>query len=429
MPQSPRASWVSRKLPALWLCAAMALCAAPGAFAAPTPQPTRMPEPTRDPNAETYDDTRPELLAPDQLIAASAILIEASSGEVVFEKNADEIMYPASTTKIMTALIAIQKMEHDVLPEDVTISANAANQPGDASLVPVSQGEVVKMEDLIVAMLLRSGNDAAVALAEHVGGSESAFVDMMNDYALFLGCKNTHFANPHGYHDPDHYTTARDMAMIARAAMDVETFREAVSTVEYKMPITDFHPTRNLTTNDLFINGLDEKNRYYFPEAIGVKTGYHSEAQSCFVGAALRDGVELISVVLYSSDKGRYEDTRRLMEYGFKQFESTTPMEIYSESPRILNVAGFDLSDAKDLGQLTLGIRPLEEGRDVHIVGRKEEIETIKRDFSRLTQVVMTRSDRAPIAEGEVMGLLTYFPRDGGPVEYELYATRSLAAR
>ncbi len=429
MPKIPRVPWGSHRLFAPLLCLALALGTPLHALATDA-QPTKMPQPTLEPNAEKYDDTRPGLLAPEMLYASSAILIEASTGEVVFEKNPDEIMYPASTTKIMTALIAIQKMENDEnFPTAVSISEYAGNQPSDSSTVPVSPGEEVELKDLIYGMMLRSGNDAAIAIAEHLSGSEAAFVDTMNEYAAFLGTNSTHFANSNGLHNPDHYTTARDMAIIARAAMEVKTFRDVVSTVEYRMPLTDVHPARNLTTQDSFINNLNTDNDYYFPGALGIKTGFHSQAMYCFVGAAARDGVELISVVFYSSEKGRWLDTRRLMEYGFQQFESTTPMDIYGERPRILNIAGFALSDAKNLGALTLGIRPTETTRDVRIVGRKEEIEAIKNDFSRLSQVVITHPGRAPITEGEVMGALTYFPRDGDPVEYELFATRSIEAR
>ncbi len=435
MPPSSRISRALIKLPIKlfsWLlCAVLVLGVPPHALAAKaaTPKPTKLPQPTRDPAAESYDDMRPELLVPDQLIATAAILIERKSGEVVFEKNADEVLYPASTTKIMTALLTVQSMEYDELPEEVEVSDIAVDQPEDSSLIPVVAGEAVNEKDLLYGMMLRSGNEAAAALAEHVAGTQEAFVERMNEAAEFYGCTNTHFVNPHGYHDPDHYTTARDLSAIARVAMDFDLFRDVVSTEEYLMPATNKHPARRLITNDTFIRKSDAENDYYYPDAIGIKTGFHSAAMYCFVAAAERDGVELISVVLYTSDRGRWVDTRRLMEYGFKQYESITVEELYALSPREINIGGFDLSDAKDRGHLKLGIRPVDEERKVTIVGRADYIQSIKNDFSTLAQIRITRSERAPVTQGEVMGYLTFTPDDGPPAEYELIATRSIEAR
>jgi len=432
-------------LPVFLLCIVLALCAPLHGLASnrATPRPTALPQPTRDPDAEPYDAERPGRLLPEMLVASAAILIEAQSGEVIFEKNADAIMYPASTTKIMTALLTIQSMAYDNLVEEVEISAYAGNPPANSSRVPVTEGEFVRMIDLLYGMMLRSGNDAATALAEHIAGSEAAFAERMNDAAAFLGCENTHFVNAHGYHDPNHYTTARDMAIIARTAMrlsdyghlpqeiqeSLPTFREVSETVEYVMPATNMHPSRKLITHNDMINRTKENNRHYFADAIGIKTGFHTEAMYCFVGAAERGGVELISVVFHSSDRERWTDTRRLMEYGFSQYRSVTLEELYREAPREINISGFDLSDAQHRGRLELGIRPVDSEQRVTIVGREEKIDAIKRDFGQLAQIRITRPDRAPVAAGEVMGYLTYMPGDGMPVEYELYATRSIEAR
>jgi len=375
------------------------------------------------------------------LVAASAILIEAQSGEVIFEKNADAVMYPASTTKIMTAMLAIQSMIYDDLPEIVHVSSYAGNPPADSSRVPIAEGEDVPMKDLLYGMMLRSGNDAATALAEHIAGSEAAFAERMNEAAVFLGCQNTHFVNAHGYHHPYQYTTARDMALIARTAMRVKdprdipeedkvpSFSKVAETLEYKMEGTNVHPARRLITNNDFINTTKEENRHLFADGIGIKSGYHSEAMYCFVGAANRGGVELISVVFYSSERERWNDTRRLMEYGFTQLESITPETLYRVSPREINISGFDLSDAQHRGRLELGIRPTETTRSITIVARKDRIAALKNDFSQQTQIRITRPDRAPVTAGEVMGYLTYFPEGSEPVEYELYATRSIEAR
>ena len=455
MPLHPRTTWARDKLPVFLLCIVLALCAPLHGLASnrnsrTTPRPTALPQPTRDPNAETYDAGMPERLTPDMLVASAAILIEVQSGEVIFEKNADDILYPASTTKIMTALLTIQSMVYDDLLVKANVSAYAGNPPANSSRVPVTEGEEVRMIDLLYGMMLRSGNDAATALAEHIAGTEAAFAQRMNETAAFLGCQNTHFVNAHGYHDPNHYSTARDLAIIARTAMRLilpeesllpnedengeerprtPTFREVSETMEYVMPATNIHPKRRLLTHNDMINTTKENNRNYFADAIGIKTGFHSEAMYCFVGAAERDGVELISVVLHSSERERWTDTRRLMEYGFAQYTSVTLEQIYRASPREINISGFDLSDAQHRGRLELGIRPMDASRQVTIVGREETIAAIERDFAQLTQVRITRPDRAPVTAGEVMGYLTYFPENDVPVEYELYATRSIEAR
>ena len=165
-------------------------------------------QPTLPPDAIRYDSAHPDILEPDMLYARSAILIEASTGEVLFEKNADEIMYPASTTKILTAYIALQMadLENDV----VTISQNAIDLvPPTYATIPLSAGEMVPMLDLISATLVRSGNEGANAIAEYLSGSIESFADLMNQTAQMLGCsEDTHFVNPSGVHDDNHYTTA-----------------------------------------------------------------------------------------------------------------------------------------------------------------------------------------------------------------------------
>lgn len=427
--RAPRVFTAFRSILACMLCMLLAAPTQALASSKATPAPTRIPQPTKDPSAEKYDDTRPDALEPGMLTATAAILIEASTGDVIFEKNADEIMYPASTTKVMTAMIVLSAMENMDIPDEVIVSEYAANQPGDASKVPVSADEAIYIEDLLYGTMIESGNDGSVALAEHIAGTEEAFVQIMNDYAAMLQCTNTHFANSHGYHDPNHYSTARDMSTIARAAMEIPKFRDLVNTTDYVLPKTNKHPSRRLSSRNNFINNEIEGNKYYFSDGIGIKTGYHSEAMYCFVGAANRGGVELISVVLHSSDKDRWEDTRRLMEYGFTKFESTTPMEIYLAAPRVFYVNGFDMSDAAHKGEMELGIRPVDPDQDPgYIVGRTEFIDQIRRDFSQLTQFRQERSDRAPITEGDVVGILTYHTRSGERLEYELYATRTIAA-
>ncbi len=433
MPVSSRALRAFIRICCL-LCAALLLgVSLPARAATPQPKATPIPQPTRDPSAEPYDERMPELLKADQLIASSAILIEASSGDVIFAKNPDEIMYPASTTKIMTAMLTLQAMEFSDPPlsEEVTVSPYAADQPSDASVVPVQADEVLDLNDLLYGMMIKSGNDGATAIAEHISGSEASFVETMNEMASLLGCENTHFANPHGYHDPQHYTTARDLATIAKAAMEMPRFRDLAATYKYTMPPTNKRKAIAIAANNKYLNPDIEKNTYFSTDAIGIKTGYHFNAMYCYVGAANRGGVELISVVLHTSDNGRWVDTQRLMEYGFSQYEATTAMDLYKKSPRKLNVSGFDLADAAHRGEVELGIRPVKEDQDPgYIVGLKEEIDEVRANFdSMLTTYRPIRDSNAPVEAGETIGILTYFSRTGERLEYELYATRSVAAR
>ena len=416
---------MNRVIRAPWRAAALllALCLAlvPGIAWASRPA-----QPTLASNADTYDPDQPEILSPDMLIATAAILVDASSGEVLFEKNADQVMYPASTTKIMTALLAMQFGELS-LGEPVTVSYHAVNQPSDSQTIPLSEGEQIRLIDLIYATMLRSGNDGAIALAEYISGSEAAFVDLMNRTALFFGCTNTHFANPHGLHDDYHYTTARDLSIIAMQAMNTPRFRDLAASADYTLPATNTHPARTVVSNNLTLQRSNE-NRFYSADSIGVKTGYTDAAMNCFVGTSRRGGVEMISVVLYTSDNGRWTDTQKLMDYGFTQVVSVDPMMVYRENPRILNITGFDLTDANQ-GQLELDIRPVDPDYDVYIVGRKTSIDEMTQNFGRLTQIQTVRNDRAPVEAGETMATLVFYPKEGPAAEYELFATRSIAAR
>ena len=418
------------RLIALLLTAVLMICSPPLSLAVePEEDANKWVDPTYEPNALSWDSTHPELLDESMLIAKSAILIEATTGEVLFEKNADEIMYPASTTKILTCHIALEMsdLENDV----VTISQEAINLvPPTYATIPVNVGEEVAMKDLIAATLVRSGNEGANAIAEYISGSVYGFADLMNQTAQMLGCSSdTNFVNPSGAHDDMHYTTARDMAIIARAAMQNERFREIVSKNTYEMPATEGrsgHPLRTLVGGTYIIDPSNES--YYYPDATGVKTGFTNPAGYCYVGSAKRGGIELISVVFYTSRSGRWTDTKRLLEYGFTQVESISPEALYAEDPRVIDVAGFSLED-ENHGELTLGIRAVDETKNMIIIGNSAKIDLLRENFNQVSSVNWTREFRAPVNIGDVMGILTYYAEDGSIAEYELVATRSIAMR
>lgn len=382
-------------------------------------------------DANPYDSDHPEDLQEDQLAASSAILIEANSGDVIFEKNADALMYPASTTKIMTALLGLTIGKTNNMMDDViTITDEDLNLPAeDPSLIPLAAGETIRFEDLLYATMIKSGNEGANAIARTISGSVPDFVDLMNQTAQMLGCTATHFANPHGLHDESHYTTARDMARIAKAAMDNSTFRQIVATTSYALPRSNLTKARTVsnTKNKLMVQG--ENNSYYYSYTNGIKTGYTDPAGYCYVGSATKEGVSLISVVFHSSNSGQWTDTKKLMEYGFSQYVSVTPVELYDMSPITLETTGFSVDDP-NMGRLPLSLKPVDESATASIVATKSQVESMARNLQQLVIIEYTRDFAAPIAAGEQMGTLTYFPTDGSePVEYALIATRSIAQR
>lgn len=260
-----------------------------------------------------YNDQNPLSLKPGNLYAQAAVLIDAGSGEVLLDKNASERMYPASTTKIMTLLLGLERGGFD---EMVTTPSSAGQVPGDSSRMPVAPGERLRYKDLLYGLMIRSGNDAANAIATLTAGSVDAFVERMNEKAQELGLSGTHYDNPHGYQSQTHYTTAEDMATLTRYALQNEQFREVFTTHTYEVPATSARAARTLRCSYLI---FDADSEYYDPDAVGGKTGYTSAAGYCFVCAAERDGVELIAVIFKSGSTGtnRWTDAGRMFDYGF----------------------------------------------------------------------------------------------------------------
>lgn len=418
--------------PRFWIrfvCLALAVCTARLIPALSLAEEVSYVAPKLSSDAEPYDPEHPEELEADQLYAKSAILIEASTGEAIFEKNADDVMYPASTTKILTILLGVMMgdMNQTVYLTETDMQGIEVGVDADMDL---EVGESINFKDLLYGTFIRSANEGANLIAESVAGNIPAFVDMMNQAAALYGCTSTNFVNPNGLHDDNHYTTARDMAKIAQAAMQNDTFRDIAKSYTYALPKSNLHRARVLThSSRRFFNPSLEDNEYYYPYAIGIKTGYTSRAGYCFVGAAERDGVELISVVFYTTDAGRWTDTQKLMEYGFSQFVSVTPQELYAENPIVVETSGFSLDD-EGYGRLQLNAIPQSGARTVNIVATKAELETMARNLRQTVLIEYTRDFVAPITEGETMGTMTYYPSDGGSaVSYNLVASRSVTRR
>lgn len=376
--------------------------------------------------AAEYDPEHPEILETEHLNCESAILIEMDSGEVIFEKNADAMMYPASTTKILTAYLALTMGD---TTESVTASDTALAVPEDSSKLGLASGEIVNLMDLVYGTMLTSGNDGANVIAEAVSGTIPEFVDLMNQAAYAFGCTSTHFANAHGYHDENHFTTARDMAKIARQALKNETMRQVANTRTYVMPRDNVYRDRQVnTTNRMILLDENHENCYY-EYATGVKTGHHSAAGWCLVSSATKDGVTLLSVVFNASSETRsYTDSIKLLNYGFTQYISTSIAEIYKMNPKVIDISGFALDDT-NVGKLELKLKKVDSLTPDLIVTTRNNLEYWLQNFGDLTITEFTRVFKAPITQGEVIGTLTYQPEEGNPVVYELVAARSIEAR
>lgn len=313
--------------------------------------------------------------------AKSAILIDGSSGRVIGVKNADLRMSMASTTKIMTALVAIENCD---IKKTVAVSPCAVGVEG--SSIYLYEGEKLTMEDLLYAMLLESANDAAAAIAIEVGGSIEGFADMMNEKAEELGLENTHFTNPHGLDHEEHYTTARELAIIAGEALRNEVFREIVSTYKKDIPLNETEGIRLLINHNKLLKNYEG--------AVGVKTGYTKKSGRCLVSAAERDGLFLICVTLNAPND--WQDHSTILDYGFSLYESRL-LCLDGEYRHIMPVVGGD----QDYVILT-------NNGDVRV--------TLPRDAGDIKcSAEIFSFEYAPVQQGDVCGRLIY-TQDGKTV-------------
>lgn len=333
----------------------------------------------------------PVAKAAPTLAAQTAILIEQSSGKVLWGQNQNQRMYPASTTKIMTAMLALEKLK---MTDKITLPSDFVNV-GETGLA-LRAGTTQTAEELMMAMMLYSANDAAQAVAIGTAGSVDAFVEQMNARVAEMGLTGTHFANPHGLHNENHYTTAYDLAMIARKALDNEEFRRIINTKSYTV--------KNLNGEDDYqvYNRNDLLSQYSLAD--GVKTGYTRQAGNTFVGSATKDGMQLIAVVMNSTDI--YGDAKALLSWGFDNFSPTQILEANQSKGTVAVLNG---------------------GRDeVSVVAEKSLYYIGKTgDVPGFTETIdLPSSVNAPIHRGEVVGTVTYANSAG-----ESYSTNLLAAK
>ena len=255
-----------------------------------------------------------------EVMSNSAIVIEADTGTVLFEKNADEIHYPASITKLLTGLIAVENSEPD---EIVTFSREAvAESYGGTSSIARDVGEKMTMEQCLYGMMLESANECAYAIGEHVGGDMDSFIKMMNNRARELGCTNTHFTNPNGLPDEEHVTTARDMALIGRAVINNKEMAQIVGTKTYVIPPTNKHEDETFLNNHHCMLNFYHTSHYLYEGCLGGKTGYTVAANNTLVTFAKRNGMTLVCCVMQADRPYHYTDTINLFDYCFDNFQT-----------------------------------------------------------------------------------------------------------
>lgn len=328
----------------------------------------------------------------------AAILMDNTTGKILYGKNENERKYPASTTKILTAIIAIENCNLD---DTVTVSYNAISiVPSGYSVAALQVGEELTVEQLLQVLLIHSANDAANVLAEHIGGTIESFATIMNTKVQEIGCKNTHFTNPSGKHDNDHYTTPYDLALIMQYCMKNPTFRSIAGSKSCIIPKTNKYEQRVFTnTNELLtVDTRNVPSNYYYQYAIAGKTGYTSQAKNCLVSCANKDNFELTCVVLgagqdYNGLSYRFIDTKKLFEYGYNNYTIKKIREqgAIAKQIEVPNAT----KDTKDLNLLI--------SNDITVVvSQSENIDNI------LPDIKLNDNLSAPITESEVVGSISY---------------------
>ena len=347
------------------------------------------------------------------IYSPNCILMEASTGRILYAKDAQEVVFPASTTKIMTAILTLENCE---LTDIATVSHDAIfSVPASYSHASLKEGEELTIEQLLNVLLIPSANDAANVLAEHISGSVDDFAVLMNEKAKEIGCLNTHFVNPNGVHNEEHTTTAYDLALMGRYAMQNSTFRSIVKKTRYTLPATNkYDKTDRIfnTTNDLLReNNSTAKDNYYYEYATGIKTGYTTDAGSCIVASAKKDNMEIIAVVLGGGTtkdglSERNLDCITLFDYAFENYSMQTVQEKNNVLEEI-TVRGAT-SDTRKLNVLVKD--------DIAILLSSEE------NTQNLEPEITYRDNlKAPLSANEVIGKIIYQVGD------EIYSSDLLA--
>lgn len=350
-----------------------------------------------------------------EISAGAAILIDSSSEKIIYSKNEFEKMYPASTTKILTAILTIENCN---LNDMVSVPYEAVYSiPSGYSVAALQPGEQLTVEQLLQVMLVHSANDAANVLAYHVSGSIDAFANLMNQKVAELGLTNTHFTNPSGMHDENHYTTAYDLAIIMKYCMKNATFRNLSSLKYCSIPATNKYDERVFnTTNELLIyDNREVSSNYYYKYAIAGKTGYTTQAKNCLVSVSDKDDLELICVVLsvglYPNNlSAKFIDTKTLFDYGYNNYTIRKLREKNAIATEI--EIGNGTKETRNLDLLI--------SEDITVLVPQDDLET---DFS--PEIQITDNLLAPIAQGQVIGKIVY-NIDGIEYSSDLVASHSV---
>ena len=341
-----------------------------------------------------------------KIYSDAVIILENKTGKILYEKNSKQKMYPASTTKILTAILAIEKGN---LQDKTRVSKSAlAEMKSGYSSAYLVEGEELTIEQLLEVLLVHSANDASNVIAEYVSGSIPQFVNLMNNKLQELGCTNTHFVTTNGLHDDNHYTTAKDMAKIARYCMKNATFRKIVSMPRCIIPATNKSQQRVYkNTNDLIIN----TSIYYYPGCIGIKTGFTSQAKNCLISACSKNGLQTIAVVLGSSitenrRSARYVDSKTLYDYAYANY-------------------AFSKIATSGTVQKTIQVKDgTKETKNLDLLLQDDITALVKNGInSNLTPEIQLNDEiSAPIAQNTILGKATY------TIDGETYSTNLIAS-
>ena len=321
----------------------------------------------------------------------AALMIEVNTGKVIYEKNAKEKLYPASVTKILTAILVIENCKLD----DVAIvSENAISSVPDGYVIaPLFNGEQMTIEDLLYALMLKSSNDAAYVLAEHVGGSIDGFSKMMNEKARELGCENTNFVNPNGIHNENHYTTAYDLYLISKYAMQNETFVKIVSTYKYTLSATNKYSKRDRVMQNTN-NYVNPNSKYYNSSVKGIKTGTTLQAGNCLITNIEMEGFDYIIVVLGAdTSDAKFYETQKMMEYAFENY-TFTPLHSKGDVIKTIEVD-----------------KATEETKNLNLVisDNVTVMNNIKINVKELEpEIVLNENIVAPISKGQELGTVKF---------------------
>ena len=329
--------------------------------------------------------------------SSACLLMDAKTGEILYAKNAYKKMYPASTTKLMTAILTLENCK---LTDVATVSHYSIYSiPIGYSHANLREGEELTIEQLLNVLLIPSANDSAIVLAEHIAGSEEAFCEMMNKKAKELGCLNTNFVNPNGIHDDKHISTAYDLALIGRYAMQFSDIMRIAMVRQYTLPTTNKYKKtdRIFNATNALINN-ESLNEYYYPYATGLKTGYTDSSGSCIVATAKKDDMELIAVILKSdSISNRYDDCKKLFDYGFENYYYKT----LNSANEIIKT--IEISNATN------------ETKNLDIAVKDDITILLKSDFdvdNIEPEIAINSNLEAPISENSVVGKITYTIND-----------------